>query len=133
MGADKVIDYTKEDFTHSSTHYDFVYDTIGKSSFAASRRILKKNGVYLSPVLKFTLLWQMLKTSIFGSQKAKFEATGTNKESKLRHLLDEVLVLYRGGLLKTVIDRQFPLEKLAEAHRYIDTGRKKGNVVIVHH
>ncbi|MTI41148.1 NAD(P)-dependent alcohol dehydrogenase [Fulvivirga lutimaris] len=131
LGADQVVDYQQKDFTKSKDSYDFVYDTIGKSSFSACKNILSENGVYLSPVLKFPLLLQMVKTSFFGQKKAKFEATGANKEEKLRGLLSEVLDIYKEGRLKTVIDRQFPLEKVAEAHRYIDSGHKRGNVVIV--
>ncbi len=130
LGADKVIDYKQEDFTQTSDRFDFVYDTVGKSSFNSSKGVLKENGVYLSPVLQFPLLMDMIKTSMFGSKKAKFEATGTNKEDKLRNMLAQVLEIYRAGKLQTVIDRQFPLEKLAEAHQYIDGGHKKGNVVI---
>lgn len=132
LGAEKVIDYTKEDYATSREQYDFVYDTVGKSSFKRCKAILKENGAYLSPVLQFPLLLQMIKTSIFGGKKAKFEATGSNPEDKLRGLLEKVLRIYNEGKLKTIIDRQYPLEKLAEAHRYIDTGRKKGNIVIQH-
>jgi len=131
LGADEVIDYQQKDFTKSSEQYDFVYDTIGKSSFKLCKSILNKNGTYLSPVLQFPLLLQMMITSVAGKKKAKFEATGANKEDKLRHMLRNVLDIYKAGKLKTTIDRQFPLEKLAEAHQYIDSGQKKGNVVIV--
>ena len=131
LGADEVIDYQQKDFTKGDRKYDYVYDTIGKSSFSACKDILSEKGVYLSPVMKFPLLLQMIKTSLFGQKKAKFEATGANKEEKLRYLLSEVLDIYKEGRLKTIIDRQFPLEKVAEAHRYIDSGHKKGNVVIV--
>lgn len=130
LGADVVIDYLQKDFTNGDSSYDYVYDTIGKSSFATCKKILKDQGVYLSPVLKFPLLIQMIYTSLFGRKKAKFEATGANKEDKLLNMLSEVVEIYKAGNLKTVIDRQFPLEKLAEAHRYIDGGHKKGNVVI---
>ncbi|MEQ8471392.1 MAG: NAD(P)-dependent alcohol dehydrogenase [Marinoscillum sp.] len=131
LGADEVIDYQQKDFTKSSEQYDYVYDTIGKSSFKRCKSILTENGTYLSPVLQFPLLLQMMITSVIGKKKAKFEATGANKEEKLRYMLSEVLSIFRAGKLKTYIDRQFPLEKLAEAHQYIDSGRKKGNVVIV--
>jgi len=131
LGADEVIDYQQKDFTKGDIKYDYIYDTVGKSSFSACKDILSEKGVYLSPVLKFPLLLQMIKTSLFGQKKAKFEATGANKEEKLRCLLSEVLDIYKEGRLKTVIDRQFPLEKVAEAHRYIDAGHKRGNVVIV--
>ncbi|MEQ9288740.1 MAG: NAD(P)-dependent alcohol dehydrogenase [Cyclobacteriaceae bacterium] len=131
LGADEVIDYQQKDFTTSGKQYDYVYDTIGVSSFGACKAILSEGGTYLSPVLKFTLLVQMLGTSLFGKKRAKFEATGANNEDKLRGLLSEVLDIHKAGGLRTVIDRQYPLEKLAEAHRYIDSGRKKGNLVIV--
>lgn len=131
LGADQVVDYQQKDFTKGNKKYDYVYDTIGKSSFSACKEILSEKGVYLSPVLKFSLLIQMIKTSLFGQKKARFEATGANKEDKLRALLIEVLDIYKSGKLKTIIDRQFPLEKVAEAHRYIDSGHKRGNVVIV--
>jgi NADPH:quinone reductase-like Zn-dependent oxidoreductase len=130
LGADHVIDYSKEDFTQSDVEYDFVYDTIGKSSFKKCKGILKKGGTYLSPVLQFPLLLSMIRTSISGSKKAKFAATGTLPENKLRDLLGQVLSIHQKGCLKTIIDRQFPLEKLAEAHQYIDSGHKKGNIVI---
>ncbi|WP_040303648.1 NAD(P)-dependent alcohol dehydrogenase [Algoriphagus machipongonensis] len=130
LGADKVLDYYKEDFTQSEDRYDIIYDTVGKSSFKACKGILKDKGIYLSPVLQFPLMIQMVITSFFKGKKAKFQATGANKEEKLRFMLSEVLEIYKAGKLKTVIDRQFPLEKLAEAHTYIDSGHKKGNVVI---
>lgn len=132
LGADNVIDYQQEDFTKSSNRYDYVYDTIGKSSFRACKEILTEEGVYLSPVLQFPLLFDVIKTSIFGGKKAQFAATGTKAAGKLREMLAEVLAIYQAGKLKTVIDRQFPLEKLEEAHRYIDSGRKKGNIVMFH-
>jgi len=131
LGADEVIDYQQTDFTKGTEQYDYIYDTIGKSSFNACKGILSKNGIYLSPVLKFSLLMQMIFTYLFGKKKAKFEATGANNEEKLRFMLSEVLEIYKEGRLQTFIDRQFPLEKLAEAHQYIDSGHKKGNVVIV--
>lgn len=131
LGADEVIDYQQTEFTKGTVQYDYVYDTIGKSSFNDCKGILSENGIYLSPVLKFSLLMQMIFTYLFGKKKAKFEATGANNEEKLRIMLSEVLKIYKEGRLQTFIDRQFPLEKLAEAHQYIDSGHKKGNVVIV--
>ncbi|HBH05048.1 MAG TPA: NAD(P)-dependent alcohol dehydrogenase [Flavobacteriales bacterium] len=131
LGADEVIDYTKVDFTQGNQRYDLIYDTIGKSSFKACAPVLNENGQYLSPVLNGNLICDMIRTSLFGSRKAKFEATGSNSDLRLNALLKEVIDIYREGQLKTVIDRQFPLEKLAEAHRYIDGGHKRGNIVII--
>ncbi|WP_424494653.1 NAD(P)-dependent alcohol dehydrogenase [Salinimicrobium sp. GXAS 041] len=132
LGADKVIDYNQEDFTKSKLKYDIIYDSVGKSSFGKCRKVLSDNGVYLSPVLKLSLLIQMLKTSKYHKKKAIFQATGTKSDDKLRFLLNAVLDIYKSGKLKTVIDRQFPLELLSEAHQYIETGHKRGNVIIVH-
>jgi NADPH:quinone reductase-like Zn-dependent oxidoreductase len=131
LGADHVIDYTKEDFTQTDERYDLVYDTVGKSSFRKSKRILKPNGAYLSPVLTLPLLLQMMRTSIIGKKKAKFGASGLKNENELKILLQELIDMFRAGSLKTIIDRQFPLEKVAQAHEYIASGHKKGNVVII--
>jgi len=131
LGADHVIDYHKVDFTTAGKQYDLIYDTVGKSSFNKSKKVLSKNGSYISPVLKFPLLLQMIRTSICGSKKAKFAASGLKSEDELRNLLQELLGIFKEGKLKMVIDRQYPLEKLAQAHRHISTGHKKGNVVII--
>jgi len=133
LGADQVIDYTKKDFTKANETYDVVYDTIGKSSFPRSRNILSESGLYVSPVLKFSLLLQMKWTSVFSKKKAKFAATGLRSDNELRGLLSELVDIFKAGRLKTVIDRQYPLEKVAEAHTYIITGRKKGNVAIINY
>lgn len=131
LGADYVIDYTKEDFTIGNIKYDLVFDTVGKSSFRKTKNILTESGQYVSPVLKFSLLLQMLWTSAFAKKKAKFAATGLRTKAELHSLFTQLVHIFRGGHLKTVIDRQYPLEKVAEAHRYIASGHKKGNVVIV--
>jgi len=130
LGANKVIDYTKEDFTKSDETYDIIYDTVGKSSFAKSKSALVSNGVYLSPVLSLSLFFQMIVTSIFGNKKAKFDATGVRPIPELRKMLQDIKEIIKEGNLKTVIDRVYPLEKIKEAHQYIDMGHKKGNVVV---
>lgn len=131
LGADRVIDYQKEDFTLLDHSFDLVYDTVGLSDFSQCKNILTPQGKYLSPVLNLNLLWDMLRTARSRKQKAIFQATGTLSEDKLQAMLREVVAIYNTGKLKTFIDRQYPLEKLAEAHRYIDAGHKKGNIVIV--
>lgn len=130
LGAHHVIDYTRVDFTKGEIKYDLIFDTVGKSSFAKTRKVLTERGKYISPVLKFSLLIQMLCTGLFGKKKARFDATGMKKAAELKELLQELVQIAAEGKLKTVIDRQFPLEKVAQAHAYIDTGHKKGNIII---
>ncbi|MEM6378786.1 MAG: NAD(P)-dependent alcohol dehydrogenase [Bacteroidota bacterium] len=130
LGADHFIDYTKKDFTENHNQYDIIYDTVGKSSFSKAKPALKSYGRYLSPVLSLPLLFQMLWTAKFGNKKALFSATGMMPVPKLKELVQELLPLFVNGNLKTVIDRRYSLEQIAEAHRYVDSGRKKGNVII---
>jgi NADPH:quinone reductase-like Zn-dependent oxidoreductase len=127
LGADRVIDYTKEDFTAHSETYDMIFDTIGKSSFSRCQRALKPGGVYLTTIVWEPGVWfHMLRTSLFGSKKAK---TGGPKSTSER--LDFLKGLVEAGKLRPVIDKRYPLEQIVEAHRYVDTGHKKGNVVIM--
>jgi NADPH:quinone reductase-like Zn-dependent oxidoreductase len=130
IGADKVIDYTQENFTKGDEKYDIIFDSIGKTSFSECKNALKENGVYLSPVLKFSLLLQMIRTSKFGKKKAKFSATGLRPVAELRLFLNELIEIIKDKKIKMIIDKKYPLEQIADAHRYIDTGHKKGNVVI---
>lgn len=130
LGADHVMDYKQEDFTQLNRVYDVVFDTIGNRSYSVVKPVLDREGVYLTPVLKLTNLWDMFRTALTPGKKAVFEATGMNKDPKLKEMLQTLLKIYSEGKLQTVIDRQFPLEKLADAYCYIETGRKKGNVVI---
>ncbi|MFZ6052578.1 NAD(P)-dependent alcohol dehydrogenase [Halocola ammonii] len=133
LGAHHVVDYTKSDFTQSHEKYDVIFDTIGKSSFGKTKKVLTQDGQYISPVMKFPLLMQMMWTSMFGSKKAKFAATGLKKDHELKAMASDLLEIIKEGKLKTVIDRQYPLEKAADAHQYISAGHKKGNVVIIVH
>jgi NADPH:quinone reductase-like Zn-dependent oxidoreductase len=125
LGADSVIDYTKEDFTKSGQTYDVIFDAVGKSSFSHCKSSLKNNGVYIlsTPTLAFIL--QMIWTSMVGSKKALFVVPKPTTEDLI--FLKELI---EAGKIKPVIDRRYPLEKIAEAHRYVDKGHKKGNVVI---
>ena len=130
LGADNVIDYAQDDFTKNGKTYDVIYDTVGKSTFTRCKNSLTKKGVYISPVLGLPLLFQMLKTSISGSRKAQFSATGTLPVSTIRTFLQEIKELMEAGQLRSVIDKRYSLEQVAEAHRYIETGHKTGNVVL---
>jgi len=125
LGADKVIDYTKEDFTKSGQTYDIIFDTVGKTSFSRCKSSLKQKGFYLSAVTGLPLLVQMLWTSMIGSKKVIGGVTNERTEDLI--FLKELI---EAGKIKSVIDRRYPLEQIAEAHRYVDKGHKKGNVVI---
>ncbi|KKB86795.1 Zn-dependent oxidoreductase [Devosia limi DSM 17137] len=130
LGADHVIDYEREDFSHRLGAYDVIFDTVGKVPFGKAKRALKPGGVYLSPVLGLGLLLQMLWTGKFGRRKAKFSATGLLPHAELGKRLTEVKTLIEAGALRTIIDRHFDLTEIGEAHRYVQAGHKRGNVVL---
>ncbi|MFC2023180.1 NAD(P)-dependent alcohol dehydrogenase [Chloroflexota bacterium] len=130
LGADKVIDYTQEDFTETDQTYDVIFDAVGKSSFSRCKSSLKDGGVYLTTVPSLEILPQMLMTSIIRSKRAVIAFTGLRRSSKKTQDLIFLRELVEAGKIKAVIDRRYPLEQMAEAHRYVEKGHKKGNVVI---
>jgi NADPH:quinone reductase-like Zn-dependent oxidoreductase len=130
LGADKVIDYTKEDFTKSGETYDIIFDAVGKSSFSHCKRALKQNGIYLTTVPGLATFLQVLWTSKIGSKKAKVAFAGLRPASEITKDLIFIRELMEAGKIKPVIDRRYPLEQIVEAHRYVEKGHKKGNVVI---
>ncbi|MGK2864354.1 MAG: NAD(P)-dependent alcohol dehydrogenase [Chitinophagaceae bacterium] len=126
LGADMVIDYTQEDFSKSGNRYDIVFDTVGKSPFSGSVKSLKNNGYYLrlvhmalAPVARG--LWISLTTN-----KKVIGGVANGKAEDLVFLNG----LIETGKLKPVIDKTYPLVEMADAHRYVEAGHKKGNVVI---
>jgi NADPH:quinone reductase-like Zn-dependent oxidoreductase len=126
LGADRVIDYTQEDFTKNDETYDIIFDTAGKSSFSRCKSSLKKNGRYLlttgNMLANYILtLW----TSMVGSKRFVFGLSIEKSEALI--FLKELI---EAGKIKPVIDRCYSLEQITEAHRYVETGHKKGNVVI---
>jgi NADPH:quinone reductase-like Zn-dependent oxidoreductase len=126
LGADRVIDYTQEDFTQNGETYDLIFDTAGKSSFSRCKRSLKKNGRYLLTTGNMLANYvRTLWTSMIGSQKFVFGLSIEKTEALI--FLKELI---EAGKIKPVIDRCYPLEQIAEAHRYVEKGHKKGNVVI---
>ena len=129
LGADHVIDYTKEDFTKKGA-YDVIYDTIGSSSFTKCKNALTTNGIYLTPVLKFRTLMQMMFTSKFTSKKVKFSATGMLPAPKLQAITKKLLKIYETGQIKTVVSRKFTMDEIVKAHKFIDNGHKVGNIVL---
>ncbi|NHJ20918.1 MAG: NAD(P)-dependent alcohol dehydrogenase [Candidatus Lokiarchaeota archaeon] len=120
LGADKVIDYTKENFTKNGEKYDLIFDTIGKSPFLASKRSLKEEGFYVF--------------ATFGLGRAFRIAFNKNAISGLLEERSEDLIflkeLIEGGKIRAVIDKRFSLEQIAKAHKYVESGQKKGQVVI---
>jgi 2-desacetyl-2-hydroxyethyl bacteriochlorophyllide A dehydrogenase len=122
LGADEVVDYTKEDFTKSGQTYDVIFDAVIKTSFSRSKSSLKQRGVYLT--VDWPLL-QALWTSMIGSKKIIFGVASENAEDLV--FLKELI---EAGKVKAVIDSRYPLEQIVEAHRYVEQGHKKGNLVI---
>ena len=129
LGADKVIDYTQEDFTQTGQTYDIIFDAVGKISFSRCKNSLTQRGIYLTTVPMPETVLQMLRTLI-GGKKVRFAATGLMPASKKEKDLIFLTELVEAGEIKAVIDRVYPLEQIAEAHRYVEKGHKKGNVVI---
>ena len=125
IGADQVIDYTKEDFTKSGKTYDIVFDIVGKSSFSGCIRSLKKKGIYLLGNPSLSKIVRGRWTSMT-SRKKVISGPASYKTEDLIFLKE----LIEAGKIKSVIDRHYPLEQTAEAHSYVETGHKKGNVVI---
>jgi NADPH:quinone reductase-like Zn-dependent oxidoreductase len=127
LGADRVIDYTAEDFTKDRQRYDAVVDAVGKSSFGRCRRLLKPRGTYLSsdlgPWSQNPLL--ALTTPLLGGRKVMFPLP-VNEPGMIRSLQE----LLASGQFKPLVDRRYPLDGIVEAYRYVETGRKIGNVVI---
>ncbi len=125
LGAVKVIDYTKEDFTQSGETYDIIFDTVGKSSFSDCIRSLTKKGNYLQANPSMSSIVRGKWTSMKSSKKVI-----SWLESESRELLIFLKELIEAGKIKSVIDRRYPLEQIVEAHTYVGKGHKKGNVVI---
>jgi len=126
LGADKMIDYTKEDFTKEEGKYDVVYETVGKTSISSGKKLLKKNGVYIggsSGLIKGygQLLWTMIT-----SGKKVITGVASEKTENLVFLKE----LIEKGKFKAVIDKKYSLEEMVRAHTYVEKGHKKGNVVI---
>lgn len=125
LGADHVIDYTRENFSANGKRYDIIFEAVNKSSFSACMKVLKQNGVYLNitnPLPTISMLWTKItskKNLVLGQDVPE-----------VADYLDEICKLVEAGFLKPIIDKQYPLEEIREAHRYTDTGHKKGNVVI---
>lgn len=125
IGADHVIDYTKEDFTQNGEKYHVIFDVVGKSDYSDSIKSLKPNGRYL---LAHPRVWSMLRSLWTSWTSSKIVMTGL--ASQREQDLQELKELVEAGKLKSVIDRRYPLAEMAAAHLYVETDAKAGNVVI---
>lgn len=125
LGADKVIDYTREDFTKNGETYDVIFDILGKGSFSRFKNSLRQNGTYLLASFKMKQLFQMLWTSRTSGKKVICALSSENPEDLafIKRLVEE-------GKIKSIIDKRYPLEKTSEAHRYIENGSRMGSVII---
>jgi NADPH:quinone reductase-like Zn-dependent oxidoreductase len=127
LGADKAVDYTKQDFTQNGETYDVILDMVpGESAFARYRVSLKPNGIYLAGAGGLKAFAQMAWTSLIGGKKVIAGMAPDRREDLV--FLNQLL---ETGKIKPVIDRRYPLEQTPEAHRYVDTGHKRGSVVII--
>ena len=130
LGADHVIDYTKEDFTDNGRTYDIIFDTVGKRSFSECKGSLTDSGIFLDTVPTPAMMLQVLLTAKNSSKKVGFAATGLRPAKEKTKDLVFLTELIEAGKIKPVIDRRYPMEQITEAHRYVEQGHKKGNVVI---
>lgn len=125
LGADHLIDYTKENYLRTGDTFDLIIDVVGKRSVFSRIKLLKRGGYYFLAYAGVRHLFMGIWTSLFMGRKLRIESSEQTREemTELKKLLDE-------GKLKPVIDKQYPLEEAAEAHRYADSGKKKGNIVL---
>ena len=127
LGADKVVDYKTEDFTKNGESYDLILDILGRGSFPKYKGSLKPKGIYMLASFKIAKLFQMIRTSLFSKKKVVCALAVPKPED-----LVFVRELIEKQNLKPVIDRSFPFAQTADAHRYIESGSRKGSVVISH-
>jgi NADPH:quinone reductase-like Zn-dependent oxidoreductase len=131
LGADQVIDYAKVDFTRAGYTYDVIFDAVGTSSFSRCRALLNRGGMYLTAASSLRILLQMVWTKAFGDRKAMVAFAGLRPaRDKLADLL-YVTALVTAAKMVPVVDKTYPLWEIADAHRYVDTGHKRGNVLVV--
>ena len=125
IGANHVIDYTKGDYTRNGETYDLIIDVVGRRGVSRRLKLLKPDGYYFLAYAGLSHILLGIWTSITSNKKFKIESSSQKKED-----LMFLIGLIEAGKIKSVIDRRYPLEHAAEAHRYVETGHKKGNVVI---
>jgi len=129
LGADFAIDYRQDDFTENGSTYDIIFDTVGKLSFSRCKNSLTPTGIYLNSGGIGTIL-PMMWTSLFGGRRAILATRYTRSAEANLDDLETLKTLFEQGSVRAVIDKRYPLNHLASAYRYVDTGRKKGNLVV---
>jgi len=125
LGADTVIDYTRDDFTKNGKTYDLIFDVVGATTFGRCQNSLKPNGIFLQNIMELTDVVRVLWTSIASRKKIK-GGVAINNLKRMSFIAE----LVAAGKLRPVIDRSYPLERIAEAFKHVEQGHKKGNVVI---
>ncbi len=125
LGADRVIDYTHEDFTQRGESYDLIFDVLGKGTFLQCKHALEPHGTHLFVSFKMKQLFQMLWTSLKGNKRVICALAPGSVDD-----LISIKELIEAGKIKAAIDKHFPLNQTAEAHRYVESGHQKGNIAI---
>ncbi len=131
LGAETVIDYSKEDFTQTGQRYDIIFDAVSKSSFSRCKGVLVPDGVYLATVPSLALYRHVLWTAKFGGKKARVAATGLRPPAEKAKDLLILKELTEVGTFRPVIDSTYPMDQIAEAHRRVETGHKSGHVIVL--
>jgi NADPH:quinone reductase-like Zn-dependent oxidoreductase len=125
LGADAVLDYARDDFRGLGETWDVIFDVLGKSSFRACRSVLKPDGQYLRASFKTPQLIEMLWSALVGGKRAVCYLAPGGAED-----LERVRTLAEDGLLRSIVDREFPLAEAAAAHQYVEEGRAEGKVAL---
>ncbi|MFC4867767.1 NAD(P)-dependent alcohol dehydrogenase [Streptomonospora arabica] len=130
LGAGEVIDYTEQDFTRVGERFDVVFDAVGTGSYGRCRRLLRPGGVYLTTVPGAAILLHTLQTRLFGNRRARLALTGLRSQAERAADLAVLTRLAVEGRLAPVVDGRFPLDGIRQAHRRVDSGRKRGTVLL---
>ncbi len=130
LGADKIIDYTIENFTEKESSYNLVFDTVGKSSYTECKKILLEDGIFLQTVIGFPILFQMFLTNLMGRKKAIINFTGLRSPKQKIDDLIFIKTLVESKKLFPLIDKKYTFDQIKDAYQYVDQGHKRGNVVL---
>ncbi len=130
LGADDIIDISNENIERAKQKYDVILNVSGQPSSIHFKKLLNKNGYYLTTYPTISILFQTIWTSMFNDKKVMFSATGLKPISERKVFLKQVVKLFQEGTLKTIIDRSFQLKQMADVHKYVEKGLEKGNVIV---